>query len=104
MLAALDTLPGDLDGDGEIAFSDFLVLSANFGQDAASYADGNIDLTGGVEFADFLILSDNFGKTPGDVVAVPEPNCCVLVCFGFLGIVVLEKRFASTPKHLTKFS
>jgi hypothetical protein len=100
----LNTIPGDIDGDGEVAFSDFLVLSANFGQHAASYAEGNVDLTGGVAFADFLIMSDNFGKTPGDIAAMPEPSGCVLVWFGFLGIVVLEKRFASTPKHLTKFS
>ena len=65
VLDALNTLPGDLDGNGDVSFDDFLVLSANFGQGAASYADGNIDLMDGVAFADFLILSDNFGKTPG---------------------------------------
>ncbi len=92
VLTALDTLPGDFDGDGEVAFSDLRVLSENFGQAGGSYTEGNIDLTGGVAFADFLILSDNFGKTPGDVAAVPEPTGCVLVWIGLLGIVVFRRR------------
>lgn len=62
VLASLGTVPGDLDGDGVVAFADFLVLSTNFGKDEASYADGDIDLSGGVDFADFLILADNFGS------------------------------------------
>jgi hypothetical protein len=92
VLAALNTIPGDLDGDGAVAFEDFFTLSKNFGLAPASYAEGNIDLIDGVAFADFLILSNNFGKTPGDVAAVPEPNGCVLVWFGLLGIVALRRR------------
>ena len=60
VLGLLNTLPGDLDGNGDVAFADFLVLSANFGQQGG-YADGNIDLTGEIAFADFLVLSANFG-------------------------------------------
>jgi len=63
VLDALNTLPGDLDGNGEVAFADFLLLSTNFGKDLPSYADGNIDLQNGVDFADFLVLSSNFGRT-----------------------------------------
>lgn len=72
VLIELNSLPGDLDGDGTVAFADFLSLSANFGTDLTRYVDGNIDLTGGVEFADFLILSSNFGKTRTAAVSVPE--------------------------------
>ena len=57
---------GDLDGDGMVAFTDLLVLSAN------SYLAGNLDLVDGVQFADFLILSQNFGASV-QAVAVPEP-------------------------------
>ena len=46
VLAAIPTLAGDLDGNGDVAFPDFLTLSANFGQDLPSYTDGNIDLEG----------------------------------------------------------
>ena len=64
VLGELNTLPGDLDGDGSVAFPDFLTLSTNFNTDLPGYQDGNIDLAGGIEFADFLILSTNFNKTP----------------------------------------
>lgn len=78
LLTALDTLPGDLDGDGEVVFDDFLKLSNNFGTHLPSYADGNINLEGGIDFADFLILSENFGMggelTNGALAAVPEPS------------------------------
>ena len=61
-LASLGTVPGDIDGDGEVGFADFLILSSNFGNEETSYANGDIDLSGEVDFADFLILADNFGN------------------------------------------
>lgn len=84
LLSALNTLPGDLDGDGNVAFIDFLKLAENFGKPSASNVEGNIDLKGGVAFADFLELANNFGKTPSDVAAVPEPGATTLVLLGFL--------------------
>ncbi len=87
VLSALNTLAGDLDGDGNVAFPDFLVLSANFGQDLPSYTDGNIDLAGGVGFPDFLVLSANFGQTPAagaTAAAVPEPGSLLLISLGAL--------------------
>ena len=75
VLGALNTLPGDLDGNGDVSFADFLVLSGNFGDDSKTrYSDGNVDLQGGVEFADFLALSGNFGQVPAGAAAVPEPG------------------------------
>lgn len=76
VLSALNTLPGDLDGNGDIAFTDFLVLSGNFGKSDLGYSDGNIDLEGAVNFADFLILSSTFGQTieGANLSAVPEPH------------------------------
>ena len=50
----------DLDGDGQVAFSDFLVLSNNFGQTGEA-VEGDIDGDGVVGFSDFLLLSDVFG-------------------------------------------
>ena len=57
-------IAGDADGDEEVSFADFLVLSNNFGRQIdAVWADGDFDGDGDVSFADFLILSENYGKT-----------------------------------------
>ena len=91
VLAALNTIAGDLDGNGSVEFADFLQLSNNFEQAEIPYSGGNIDLTGNVEFADFLVLSTNFGTTVG-AAAVPEPNANVMVMFALAGIAVVRKR------------
>ena len=94
VLSALNTLPGDLDGNGEVAFADFLVLSANFGQSLSGYTVGNIDLAGDIDFGDFLILSANFGQTAA-VAAVPEPSSVALAACLSLGVVAgLRRRLA----------
>lgn len=64
---AILTIPGaDVEvmrnADGIVGFSDFLVLSANFGRELAVRSEGDIDGDGTVTFADFLILRDNFGR------------------------------------------
>jgi len=53
--------PGDITGDGSVNFSDFLILSQNFGKVDAAFADGDLDRDGTVGFADFLLVSQNFG-------------------------------------------
>lgn len=65
--------PGDADGDGQVSFADFLVLSTNFGE-AGGWAQGDFDGSGTVDFADFLILSNRFGEATA-ATSVPEPNC-----------------------------
>ena len=94
VLDALNTLPGDLDGNGVVAFADFLALSANFGTVLSSYADGNIDLNNGVEFEDFLVLSGNFGKTADDVAAVPEPADLTAVGLALTVLLTSSRRSA----------
>ena len=80
-------IPGDLDGDGEVAFADFLVLSGNFGSSGdIPYADGDIDCDGEVAFADFLALSANFGQTAGAAASVPEPAAGWLLLMGLLAL------------------
>ena len=60
-------LPGDVTGDAEIAFDDFLRLSAAFGESGLDLAS-DFDRDGVVGFADFLTLSSNFGAAlePGN--------------------------------------
>ena len=61
--SSADALQGDINGDGNVGFADFLILSLNFGRsENAELADGDIDGNGMVEFADFLLLSHNFGN------------------------------------------
>lgn len=83
---------GDLDGNGQVAFADFLVLSNNFGQDVSTYQEGDIDCSGDVGFADFLVLSTNFGQSAVEASSVPEPRSIHLLCFGLLGLLMRKHR------------
>ena len=75
----LNSLLGDFDGDGNVGFTDFLILSANFGADVDEYVAGDANCDGAVAFDDFLVLSENFGQrlaADNSEVAtlVPEPT------------------------------
>ena len=90
VLAATGLIEGDFDGNGEVVFADFLVLSANFGQTVGSYTLGDVNCDGTVVFDDFLVLSANFGTSRSQVAAVPEPGAIVL--FIMAGVVLLGVR------------
>ena len=72
--------PGDLDGDGVVAFADFLTLADHFNQ-PGNYIQGDIDVDGVVGFSDFLILADNFNDVSA-VAAIPEPSTALLTILG----------------------
>ncbi len=86
ILEEMGSLPGDLNGDGTVEFSDFLVLSANFGQ-AGQYTDGDIDWSGTVDFPDFLTLASNFEASRAMASTIPEPSGFVLLAMSgaFIG-------------------
>ena len=54
-------LAGDFDDNDRVDFVDFLILSANFGNENVAREQGDADGNGKVDFADFLLLSANFG-------------------------------------------
>lgn len=57
-----EPLTGDVDGDFDVDFGDFLKLSANFGKQVdAAMADGDLNADGAVNFDDFLLVAANFG-------------------------------------------
>ena len=63
-LASTETtrLAADIDEDGVVGITDFLVLSRNFGQAVESGTNGDINEDGFVNVADFLVLSAQFGR------------------------------------------
>ena len=72
-------LPEDIDGDGQVGFSDFLILSGNFGTDVDPGTGGDIDGNGKVEFADFLRLSGKFGVVLGEAAPSAQAAATDLV-------------------------
>ncbi len=84
-------VPGDIDGDGSVAFADFLILSNNFGNMVDAGTGGDIDGDGSVAFADFLILSNNFGSTAA-AASVPEPTGWMLFAPSLLLLAVRRRR------------
>ena len=57
-------LAGDVNLDGRVNATDFLVLSRNFNRDTdVSREEGDLDHDGTVTVRDFLILSKNFGRS-----------------------------------------
>jgi hypothetical protein len=84
-------LGGDFDGDGQVVFADFVILSANFGQEVDDYTDGDIDCDGVVGFPDFLTLSSNFGANL-EAAAVPEPTGLFVATLGMIVVPLMRNR------------
>lgn len=66
--ASSQTRSADLDGDGDVDFSDFLLFAAAFGtsEGGSGYnAAADLDGDGTVAFSDFLIFASAFGKPVG---------------------------------------
>jgi len=56
-------IPGDIDGNNAIDYTDFVTVKLNFGQSSgAGWADGDFDGDGAVTYSDFLTCKVNFGK------------------------------------------
>ncbi len=94
------TFFGDADLNGNVDFSDFLVLSRNFGTTDADWEDGNFNLDREVNFSDFLFLSRNFGQMRIDeegsgeaAFSVPEPaSQHLLLSAALLGLLLARPR------------
>lgn len=93
-------LVGDIDGDGVVAFADFLVLSVNFGSEGNVLpANGDLDCDGTVAFSDFLLLSANFGASAGGAIrSVPEPSLWMwMIVSTFFGLSSQMRGRRSKP-------
>lgn len=95
-LAAIGSLHGDTDLNGKVDFSDFLLLSGNFGKSIlgsqGGWSQGDFSCNGTVEFADFLLLSANFGKSGSAAAAVPEPSTRAMLLLAVLSLFALRRR------------
>ncbi len=58
--AAVPPVAGDVDGDGVVGDADLRALIAGFGKQNALREDGDLDEDGVVTFSDYLILSANY--------------------------------------------
>ena len=92
VLDAAGLIQGDANGDGEVAFNDFLLLSANFGT-PGNYTEGDFNKDGMVAFTDFLVLSNNFGKSVESLASVPEPiNSLLPLLVTAVGLISGSRR------------
>ena len=65
---------GDVNNDGKVDFTDFLILADNYGFDTGKvWADGDMNCDGIVQFVDFLILAQNYGYPHGAGSEPPAP-------------------------------
>ena len=98
--------PGDIDGDGDVDFTDFSILAGNFtgtlepSTGGKTPEQGDFDGDGDVDFVDFSILSGNFtgtiegaaselplpeaGTTVNRVNVIPEPAAGGMLILGLL--------------------
>lgn len=84
--ASLAPLNGDADENGTVAFADYQLLEANFGQFDRTWAQGDFNGDFAVTFADYQMLEANFGKS------IPEPASLSLLAAGILALVGRKRR------------
>ena len=87
----LEWLTGDLDGDGDVDFADFIALSKNFGLSVDPYANGDLDGDGIVAAADLTLLKQQLGtRLESGLQVVPEPTSLALL--GLLAPAAARRR------------
>lgn len=90
-----NALPGDADGNGDVSFDDFLVMSINFSQEA-DWVGGDFSGDGTVQFEDFLALSANFGAVAAasvaEVASIPEPASWCVGLIGYIALLPFRRR------------
>jgi len=58
----------------EVQFDDFLVVSQSFARGPSAWPNGDFDWDRRVGFSDFLLLSENYGKRITDLFPQAEPG------------------------------
>ena len=74
-------IPGDVNLDGVVNFSDLLIVAQNYGMQTTHFTQGDFDSDGVVGFADLLLLAQHYGQgaaLSGASVA-PEPTAILFM-------------------------
>lgn len=71
VLQCIDVSPADIDGNGTVAFADFLVLSTNYNRSDRTFTSGDTNGDGKVDLVDFVRHSSLFSTANG-YVALPQ--------------------------------
>ena len=81
-------LPGDVNSDGSVNFTDLLLLAQTYGR-PGTWAQGDLNADGTINFADLLLLAQNYGQSAPATAPVPEPATVlapaaitILICRG----------------------
>jgi autotransporter-associated beta strand protein len=98
-------VPGDVNLDGTVDFTDYTILLGNYGQAgvAAIWGAGDINYDSVVDFTDYTILLGNYGQSlPPEFAgarlgaaaghAVPEPSTFALLAAGLIGLAAFAAR------------
>lgn len=87
-----DITIGDFDSDGDVGFSDFLILRDNLGT-GTNFTEGDINFDGQVNLKDFIELKALFaGGGAGEAAAVPEPSAHLLLSVAGMACLFFRRR------------
>jgi hypothetical protein len=104
LLGLTNRLNGDADFDGKVQFSDFLILSENYGQADSSWSAGDFNSDGLVGFPDFLILANKFGESAQIAASVPEPSGVVMIAIALAGTLRRRRERGQACRVSNSFS
>jgi len=93
------TIAGDLTLDGTVDFTDYSILTGNYGMTGAVWSDGDVTHDGVVNFDDYSILTGNYGLSvpviappaAAAAAAVPEPATFVMLFGIAIGAFLFRK-------------
>ena len=86
-----DYIQGDFDGNGEVEFADFLILTNNFNV-PGSYSQGDVSLNGQIDLEDFSIFRRIIGgANPANAAVVPEPSSSLLLLLAALALPLFRR-------------
>ena len=112
-VTVMATIPGDVNLDGKVDFSDLGFVVGDYGMSAAKWADGDVNYDGVIDFSDLGYVIGNYGSAlPAQIniagsqidaaglavlsghgiTAVPEPATIALLAVGLIGLLAYAWR------------